>query len=501
MRSTIPSATRGLAVATAISAISFSALADGGYYGGALGARAAGRSGAFVARADDLTAVAYNPAGLTHLAGPLTLMVGNRFSYNGYSYRRAPTQDWGNTPSGMTPPTVAFDEVSNSQPWQVLEPIVGVATNFGLPDWAFALAFFPEPGASRFAFPESGGQRYMMVGREAVIVDVAASAAWKHADWLGVGATLKWISVPRLDYSLVIDGSPFAQAAHPVSSPYDILAETKGADWFTLNAILGAWVRPRPSFEIGVAAQVIPSTIQTKSTLAVTPLNASIGTVDLTRGGRRADDVNISLPLPLSAQVGARYRHLDGAREVFDVELDVDYETWSRVNQFTVETNHLIATVQGTDVDLGRIAIAKQWRDTVAVKVGGDYAILPERLTLRAGAFYETAVADNAYANVDFPGGAMVGGSVGGSITFARRWEVAVAYQLRHQLPVSIEEANARVYEQVPASGCEPPYTDVSRCNAHYLGQPAPAVNAGTYQATSHFLAVALTYRFDALPP
>ena len=40
------------------------AAADGGYYGGALGARAAGRAGAFVARADDPTAVAYNPAGL-----------------------------------------------------------------------------------------------------------------------------------------------------------------------------------------------------------------------------------------------------------------------------------------------------------------------------------------------------------------------------------------------------------------------------------------------------
>ena len=33
------------------------AAADGGYYGGALGARAAGRAGAFTARADDPTAV------------------------------------------------------------------------------------------------------------------------------------------------------------------------------------------------------------------------------------------------------------------------------------------------------------------------------------------------------------------------------------------------------------------------------------------------------------
>ena len=141
------------------------ALADGGYYAGALGARAAGRAGAFVARADDPTAISYNPAGLTEI-GATTIMVGNRVSHNDYAYTRAPTQDFGASPAG---PMVSFPEVRNGKPWQSLEPLLAVASNLGLRDWGFGLGAFAAPGVSRFDFPlgdgHSDGQRYMMLSR------------------------------------------------------------------------------------------------------------------------------------------------------------------------------------------------------------------------------------------------------------------------------------------------------------------------------------------------
>ena len=275
-----------------------------------------------------------------------------------------------------------------------------------------------------------------------------------------------------------------------------MVAQTNGSDPFTFNAIVGAWLRPAPSWQFGVAGQVVPANIETNSKLTVTPLDTSMGQVQLARDGLPANDVHVILPLPLTFRAGARYRGLTAAaRELFDVELDVEYETWSRVNNFSLETNHLIATFQGADVDLKRIEIAKHWRDTIAVKLGGDVAVIPDRLTVRAGAFYESAVADAAYANVDFPGGAMTGGTLGGSLALGR-WELALAYQLRHQLDVNVSEENARVYQQVPASACVPPYTDTTGCNANYLGQPSPVINAGSYRATSHFLSLALLYRF-----
>src|SRR5512146_585406 len=71
-----------------------------GYYSGTQGARAAGRAGAFTAKADDLTAVVFNPAGLAHIDQSL-LQVSNRFSYSSADFTRAPTLDWGNLEAGV----------------------------------------------------------------------------------------------------------------------------------------------------------------------------------------------------------------------------------------------------------------------------------------------------------------------------------------------------------------------------------------------------------------
>ena len=471
--------------------LSSMAFADGGYYAGTLGARASGRGGAFTAKADDVSAISFNPAGLAKLDASL-FQIGNEASYNSYAYTRAPTNDYRLTAA----PVVVFDKVTSSTPWQSLLPMLGATSRLGLENWGFGLAAFAPPGIGKEEFPLGGGQRYMMLSREAIILTYAASAAWKYRDIFGVGATAEWIHVPRLNYSLVVDGTPFAKAANPVSAPLDILAETKGSSLFTFNAILGTWYRPVPFLELALSGQVVPANIVTKSTLSVTPLDTSAApSVTLTRNGRAANDVSLTLPLPRVFRSGLRYRGLAGAREIFDVELDVDYTTWSRVRNFTIDTNGLQAKIAGFDPsDINRIVIDKHWRDTFAFKLGGDYAVVPDRLTLRAGGYYETAVADPAYANVDFPGGPQLGGAGGASLFFLQ-FEVAIAYQIRVQPSVSVSEANARVYQQVPSSSCMPPYTDTDYCNAHFIGQPSPAVNAGTYSSSAHFLAINVLYR------
>jgi long-subunit fatty acid transport protein len=482
------------AIVCAIAGYASSAAASGGYFAGTKGARSAGRAGAFVAKADDVTATVVNPAGLARLTGSM-VQVGNRFSYNGVSYERATTLDHGNEQGGVAP-EVSFDSVENEAPFQILDPLLGAATDFGLEDFGFALFAYAPPGASRMEFPVDGGQRYMMVNREAIILDYSASGAWKFRDLFGVGLTLSWIHVPRLTYSLVIDATVSPTDANPVSSELDMRATATGSDAMTLNAIVGAWLRPVPAIEIGLAAQVLPSEVVTDSTLEIEGLNPNLPSdVVLTRDGRPADDVSITLPLPMFVRAGVRYRGLDGVREVYDLELDLEYETWSRVEQFTLETRDLVGNLDGQFIPIGRIDIAKQWRDTLAIKLGGDYALMPDFLTVRAGVYYETAVAKPAYAHVDFPSGTQIGGALGGSL-FLGNLELALAYEARVQPTVSVSEEDARVYQETPASPCQPPYTDPDTCNENYLGQPSPAVNAGKYFAQSHMVSVEGIYRF-----
>lgn len=489
------------AVATSLAAswlVPSSALAEGGYFSGQNGARVAGRAGAFAARADDVEAMIYNPAGLADMDGT-TLQIANQFSYNTYDYTRAPTVDWGRP--GSNPPTVTFPTVRNQQSVQPLLPLLGVASRLGLSNWTFALAAFAPPGVSREKYPDGkdvpsdGGQRYMMVEREAVILSYAASAAWRPHPIFGLGATAQWIHVPRLTYTLVIDGSPIPGDFHPVSSDFDMLATVSGSAPMTWNAIVGAWLRPTPSFQLAVSGQVLPAKIVAHSTLNVEPQRTNLGTLTIKRDGKLANDVNVTLPLPLLARAAARYRHVVAGVEVFDVELDVEYETWSRVDRFTVDANHLRVDYGSDHVFIDRIEIDKRWRDTIAVKLGGDWAVLPRKLTLRGGAFYVSSVSTLGYSNIDFPTGPRLGGALGASVHLGGG-ELALAYQLRYQPPYTVTESQGRVYQQVPGSACLAPYDDPDNCNPHQNGRPGPVVNAGTYQATSHQVLVEYIYRF-----
>ena len=465
-----------------------------GYYSGTQGARAAGRAGAFTARADDLSAVELNPAGLASI-GRTLIQVGNQFSHNTYDYTRQSTVDWGNTSTNGTAPTVSFATVRNEKPGQYLDPIVGVASNLGLKDWGFALAAYAPAGISREQYPTAGGQRYMMVSRDTQMINYTASVAWKLREVFGIGATFQWIAMPSLNYQLIIKGTPLPGTGNPVSSLTDMQATVSGSAPFTPNAIIGAWYRPAPYLQWGLSAQVIPTSMRVKGNLTVDAVSPTIGNVVLTRNDARANDVTLTLPLPIKIREGVRYRHIRGGREVFDVELDVAYEFWSRVDKFTLDSNGMVASWQGNDVQVGRIDIQKHWKNTVRIMLGGDYAVVPGALTVRGGTFYSSALSDPAYAQIDFVSGPQVGGSLGLSV-FVGGLEIAGAYEYSHMLPVTLTEDESRVYQQTPGNPCTAPYTDKTKCNSHYLGIPAPAVNAGTYNANSHVAALDLLYRF-----
>jgi hypothetical protein len=217
--------------------------------------------------------------------------------------------------------------------------------------------------------------------------------------------------------------------------------------------------------------------------------------VVLRRDGALASDVSLSLPLPIMARAAIRYRHVRAERELFDLELDVGYESWSRVERFIMDGDGLVANLLAQRLDVGRIEIEKRWRDTVSVRLGGDYAALAQLLTLRGGLFYESALADPGYAHVDFVSGAQLGGALGASL-FVLGLEIALAYQYRHQPAVTVTEAQARVFQEVPGTQCRAPFTDPDACHPQYLGRPAPPVNAGTYRAHSHALSLDLLHRF-----
>ena len=466
----------------------------GGFEIGDQGARAMGRAGACAARADDLSAIEYNPAGLARLRGT-RFYLGNRFGRANEEFRRAPTLDWSDAAHGF-PEYLTFDPVTNADQWQLLNPMVAVGSDFGLEDWAFALGVYAPSGIAKQSFPIDGPQRYMLSERETQILYYDFSVAWKLKDVFGVGLSLQWVDVPKIAMSLTVDGNVSPGVVYPNGGPFDIRANIEGSDRIGFSGILGMWYRPLPELELALSGRFLPVWIDAKSKLSLSPVTLDLDQpIALTRNGEAADDVTLSMVLPPTVRMGVRYVHRTGDVERFDIELDATWEGTSMVDAYRVKGNGLIAEVLGEQIPIGKITVPKMWRDTWSLRLGGDVAVVPGWFSLRAGGFWESPSAKPGYSHIDFFSGHRLGAAAGFSVTFYGV-DISASYTWVFQMPVVVNEADSKVSQQVPGSPCAAPYTSQTLCDPKYTGRAAAPANAGTYLSDYHFISVAVRYAF-----
>jgi len=465
----------------------------GGFEVGDQGAWAAGRGGAFLVKASDLSAMEYNPAGLARLRGT-RFFYSHRGVYRDVWYKRARTLDWSDAVHGA-PQRLGFEPITGMQPWYLQGLMAAVSTDFGLDDWTFAAGIYGPPAVGRAQYPADGPQRYMLTDLEVLIQYYTLSAAWKYEDLFGVGVSLQWVDVPRMSFELVVDGNVAPKLVEPVESDYDMRSRITGSDRTGATAIVGAWGKPHPDWEIGLAARVVPVWIDLDARLEISAENLLLDEPPtLTKDGVPNDRVRFRLNMPAKLRAGVRYVRREGEREVFDLELDVHYDLWSIVERFTMDAG-LVAHIGGAKVGIDQIRIPRNWTDTVSVKLGGDWNLLPDLLWLRAGFFYESPSVPHGYEYLDAFSFHRFSPSAGLTVRF---WNVdlSLAYSYIYQLPAVVTEEESRVYQQVPGSPCAAPYTDTDLCSEHYPGKPAAPANAGTWLSEFHIVQAGLELAF-----
>jgi long-chain fatty acid transport protein len=466
----------------------------GGFEIGDQGPRAAGRAGAFTVRADDPSAIDFNPAGLARLRGT-RLFLADRLMFSNEEFRRARTLDWSDAVHGM-PRFVSFPAVRNATRTQWKGPFLAASTDFGLSDWGFAIGVYGPAGTIGQDFPLDGPQKYMLVDRQVEILYYTASVAWKYRDVFGIGASLQWVDLLSIRFDLVIDGNASPRLVKPAGGRFDVLSRMRGSDRVGFTSIVGVWYRPIRGLEFAAAARILPVWFHAASRLSVQPLNLKLDEPpEITRDGVPDNKVTFSFVIPPRLRVGARYVFERGDRELGDIELDLGYEAWSMLKQFTLDGEGLVTTVLGQRVPIGVIKVPRHWKDTWSARLGGDFHVVPDHLTLRAGFFYESAASDPAYTYIDLLAFHRFGPSAGFSFDWAG-FDLSAAYTYVFQMPVVVSESESRQYQQAPGSPCKPPYTDPNMCNSHYFGMPAAPSNAGVYLSDYHLLSVGVQYRF-----
>ncbi|MCA9537647.1 MAG: outer membrane protein transport protein [Myxococcales bacterium] len=444
------------------------------------GVRSVSRGGAFSAKANDPTAALHNPGALSKLRGPQLIYSHNLLWHNA-SFTRAESQiPAGTSYEGQDP----LAKVENESPFFGLGALFAASHDFGLEDWTFAFSVYGPNYTGHVKYPETGGQRYMLTELDTLVLFNGLSVAWGKENF-GVGTTLQWAWLPRMRYSLVVDGQP-GGSLNPYASATDTVATLNISDPFAFTAQVGAWWRPIDEIEIAVSGRVLPVRFEAEGDFELKNVPGQTQYTDdlLTVPGASA---KLEITLPPTARLGVRYRNLDGTREKFDVEFDVVYEAWSMVDAYDADLEGTLNAYGGFMTQ--DVTLPKRWRDTFSFRLGGTANVIGD-LSLSAGGYYEQGASHRNYTALDFMSLERVG--VGGGLAYALgdpdgfQADLLVSYQHVFQEDRDVPEQYGKVMQQRPIAQCP------DGCGG-LTGVPA---NAGHFESSFDTLSFGVHARF-----
>lgn len=317
-----------------------------GFYIPDVGGRCLGRGTAFIVKADDITAIYHNPAGLAKLGGTHILIdVGlmDKFA----SFDRMDEKDM------EYPPVKAAEIISPV-------PFLGVTTDFNSKKFTLGLAAYGPYGVPAVSFPEDGQQRYNIVTSGLEQIYYTMGAGFKLTDWFLFGINMGLVDL------YVTQKMKFYTGLNDAELTYKLSAH--GAKSWALG---GIW-KIYKGLETGTSFQPkIPAILKGYLTATDVPLLNEI-----------SDNLKVSIELPPILRGGIRYKF----KEETDIELNIVWTGWSTIKNYTgvFETGSLFG--------IQKVIFAKNWHDAISIRVGGDYGIT-EKIILRAGYFYDQKAA------------------------------------------------------------------------------------------------------------
>jgi long-subunit fatty acid transport protein len=413
------------------------------------------RGGAWVARATNPLAALYNPAALaTQKSG---VLLNANFSFFKECFTREGPGSTLTTPAGVAyPPDVCN---KNSGAPALLPTLAGawrVTDRLGLgysvsPPSLYGRTSFPETVGAKNGFGVveqiPSPQRYMLLNLDGVLIDQTFSVGYSILPNLHVGAGFIW-GMGKLDVTST------AMALPPNGQPYqdnptdDVWAQVNVADWFIPGFVAGVLYSPISMVDVGlsVTAQeafdghgdlTAKANYWTGNGVAANP--SITNTADIQSGL-----AHFSLNNPLEVKLGVRF-HMprNGAAtpsftasrdpivdDLFDVEVDASYSRNSQYQNVGLSfPARPVVAINGTGGGTlpQDAAVALNLHDSVGVRLGGDYVLLPGLLALRAGAWFEPSAQDAKDLNVTVVASQRIG-LAGGAQVRLGRFDVEVGY-------------------------------------------------------------------------
>lgn len=353
---------------------------SGGFQLNEHGTRAMALGGAFTALANDLSAIYFNPAGLTKLSG-FRLMAGTTLISPTASFRGpSPNISESKLNSQLFTPSYLYAAYKLNDAFAVG---LGVYNPFGL-------------GTK---WDENWVGKFISVDSDLKVFCISPVVAYKFSDMISVSAGLLYnIASVKLDRFVASkDLAPFGTEARiklegdesaAIGFSFSTLIN------FTNNISFGAAYRSEVEFNFEGTAT--PTAIP-----AVLPL--------LPQG-----DVSATFNSPANLTLGLLYR----ASSQLSLTADFQYVMWSSYDSLKVDFS---------DAKYPDISAPKLYEDTYLLRFGAEYQ-LDDLSALQAGFLYDKNPVKDAYVDPTLPDADRLGITLGGSYKLTNQIELQVSY-------------------------------------------------------------------------
>ncbi len=461
-----------------IAAVSLPCLTPGtanaaGLYFSDRGVRPMGRGGAFVAGADDLHSIWYNPAGLAD-AGTGTLFDASwlRFSVNYTRELRVRDGDGniaqfsqstinGHSPFLPIPTMAASYNFGKNKEWTVAGGLI--APYVALASFDATVNGQPSPG------------RYSVGSFEGLLGIPGVWVAYKAHEKLRFGAGVMALAgYFRADGTFTASPEDRLIGA-PEQPEYDGAARVFAGPFFAPTANAGVTYVPSKVVRVGVSTQ-LPIWLNTPATLKLRLPTASI----FDNAKQVGQDASFRFQFPAILRLGVELRPSS------EVRFEIAYvrEFWSIHKTIEVQQHVSLKGVVGlpSDAKLPSLSIAREFQDAQSFRAGGEVRtkILGYETDLRAGISYEESAVPRAYLSLQALDFEKVTVSLGGTLHIGKHWALDAVYAHLFASSVYVDPATAKVPRINPLRG-----------NADF--EP---VNGGKYEPTADLFGLGVRYKF-----
>lgn len=455
-----------------------------GLYFADRGVRPAGMAGAFVAGADDLGAVAYNPAGI-YDAGTQILVDAAWLHFTSDYQRQALVRQVDPNTGRVTGEFVqSFDSAHGTSP---VLPIPTLAASLKLGKHVVVAIDAWAPYSAISSYPDTvGGKpaptRYSLVTLDGSALAVAqAAVAFAPVKQLRIGIAAGVLAGTFRATNQMSGCVPDKFLCAPEQPEWDVLAQLSVGPIVAPSGNLGGIWAITPKWRLGAAFQ-LPVYVRSKAKIDVRLPSTPV----FERASQQGRDADVAFDLPWTFRAGLQMREVKDLR----IEAGFGFERWSMHDAITVTTKDVTLrniALFPESYRVPNISFPRHFQDSFSLRLGGEYSpkVFGYDWDVRAGVSYESSAVPKQYLSVLTIDAPKVTLALGLGLHLGKlRLDAVYAHVFAIQQTVDPAEAAIGQLSPVVAN---PPAR-------------SSAINGGIYDARADVLGVGLAYTFDGPP-